>query len=105
MLVLASALERYRFHCQFSLLQRTSEMHWFFLVLVFYQLSLIRAQANLPLVLFISLHGFRSDYSKLYGPLPNFQRLAQRGVHTLSMIPTFNTATIPNHYTYVLQLA
>jgi predicted AlkP superfamily pyrophosphatase or phosphodiesterase len=67
---------------------------------LFYNLSFVTSQ-SLPLLLIVSLDGFRYDYSKLHGPLLNFQRLEQRGVRTHSMISTFNTATIPNHYTYV----
>ena len=56
---------------------------------------------SVPLLLLVSFDGFRYDYPQLYGPLENFSRLEQRGVHAHSMIPTFNTATYPNHYTYV----
>lgn len=79
-------------------------MHWFSIVLLLSHVYSIQTEQNIPLLLFISLHGFRSDYSKLHGPLANFNRLAQRGVHTPSMIPTFNTAKIPNHYTMMTGL-
>lgn len=73
---------------------------WFSLIIIFDQLSLIFSQ-SLPLLLLVSFDGFRFDYTKLYGPLENFSRLEQRGVHVHSMISTFNTATLPNQYTYV----
>jgi predicted AlkP superfamily pyrophosphatase or phosphodiesterase len=75
-------------------------MWWFSFIFVLYKSSFILSQ-SLPLLLLISFDGFRFDYPKLYGPLENFSRLEQRGVHAHSMMSTFNTATFPNHYTYV----
>jgi predicted AlkP superfamily pyrophosphatase or phosphodiesterase len=75
-------------------------MWWILLIIIFCKLSLILSQ-SLPLLLFVSFDGFRFDYPKIYGPLENFSRLKQRGVYAHSMIPTFNTATLPNQYTYV----
>jgi predicted AlkP superfamily pyrophosphatase or phosphodiesterase len=71
---------------------------WCFLVIVFLCNTLTQ---SLPLLLLVSFDGFRHDYPKLHGPLENFRRLEQRGVHVQKMIPTFTTATFPNHYTYV----
>ena len=62
--------------------------------------SLISAQ-SFPLLLLVSFDGFRWDYPQIHGPLPNFRRLEQRGVHARQMITTFTTATFPNHYRYV----
>jgi predicted AlkP superfamily pyrophosphatase or phosphodiesterase len=72
---------------------------WCFLVIL--NISLIFAQSE-PLLLLVSFDGFRHDYPKLHGPLKNFRRLEQRGVHAQNMISTFTTATFPNHYTYVI---
>jgi predicted AlkP superfamily pyrophosphatase or phosphodiesterase len=74
-------------------------MWWFLLIIISCKLSLIFSQ-SLPLLLLVSFDGFRFDYPKIYGPLENFSRLKQRGVHVHSMISTFNTATLPNQYTY-----
>ncbi|UJR31348.1 hypothetical protein I4U23_018844 [Adineta vaga] len=78
-------------------------MRWFSFLLFAYQFSSIHSQ-SLPLLLLVSFDGFRWDYPKLHGPLPNFSRLQQLGVHAHSMIPTFTTATYPNHYTLITGL-
>ena len=70
------------------------------LVFLCISLAVIEGQ-SLPLLLVVSFDGFRHDYPTLHGPLRNFRRLEQRGVHALNMIPSFTTATFPNHYTYV----
>jgi predicted AlkP superfamily pyrophosphatase or phosphodiesterase len=74
---------------------------WCFLVILFLlNTTLILAQ-SIPLLLLVSFDGFRHDYPKIHGPLKNFRRLEERGVHAHKMISTFTTATFPNHYTYV----
>ncbi|CAF1370640.1 unnamed protein product [Adineta steineri] len=78
-------------------------MWWFSILVLLYNSSFIFSQ-SLPLLLLVSFNGFRWDYPKLYGPLGNFSRLEQRGVHAHSMIPTFTTATYPNHYTLITGL-
>lgn len=75
-------------------------MRCFIGILILFNISLIFAQ-SLPLLLLVSFDGFRHDYPKLHGPLKNFQRLEERGVHAHKMIPTFTTATFPNHYTLI----
>lgn len=75
-------------------------MPWLSHILFFYKLSFILSQST-PLLLIVSFDGFRFDYPQLHGPLRHFSRLEQRGVHAHSMIPSFTTATYPNHYTYV----
>jgi predicted AlkP superfamily pyrophosphatase or phosphodiesterase len=80
-----------------------TKMWWFAFILFLYKSSFILSE-SLPLLLLISFDGFRFDYPNLYQPLENFSRLEQRGVHAHSMIPTFTTATFPNHYTYVYLL-
>mgnify|MGYP002378516324 FL=1 len=62
--------------------------------------SLLISSQSLPLVLLISFDGFRFDYPIIHGPLENFSRLKQRGVHAPSMTSTFHTGTLPNDYTY-----
>lgn len=75
---------------------------WCYLLVLIWcsvSVSVLDAQ-SFPLLLVVSFDGFRHDYPKLHGPLRNFRRLEQRGVHASKMIPTFTTATFPNHYTY-----
>ncbi|CAF1033645.1 unnamed protein product [Rotaria sp. Silwood1] len=78
-------------------------MSWLSFFLFFYKLSFILSQ-SVPLLLLISFDGFRFDYPQLYGPLRYFSRLQEQGVHAHSMIPTFTTATYPNHYTLITGL-
>ncbi|CAF2500492.1 unnamed protein product [Rotaria sp. Silwood2] len=72
-------------------------------ILILCYISMIIAQ-SLPLLLLVSFDGFRHDYPKLHGPLKNFHRLQERGVHAQKMIPTFATTTFPNHYTMITGL-
>ncbi|CAF1196965.1 unnamed protein product [Rotaria sp. Silwood1] len=77
---------------------------WCFIgILILCPISFILAQ-SLPLLLLVSFDGFRHDYPKLHGPLKNFRRLEERGVHAPRMIPTFATTTFPNHYTIITGL-
>ncbi|CAF1160576.1 unnamed protein product [Rotaria sordida] len=78
-------------------------MSWLLCVLFFYKSSFILSQ-SVPLLLLVSFDGFRFDYPRLYGPLRYFSRLEDQGVHAHSMIPTFTTATFPNHYTLITGL-
>ncbi|CAF4145542.1 unnamed protein product [Rotaria sp. Silwood2] len=78
-------------------------MSWLSLILFFYNSSFILSQ-SVPLLLLVSFDGFRFDYPQLYGPLRYFSRLEEQGVHAHSMIPTFTTATFPNHYTLITGL-
>lgn len=58
--------------------------------------------ADRPMVLLISIDGFRADY--LYrGHTPNLLALAKRGV-TGTMRPSFPSKTFPNHYALVTGL-
>ena len=57
------------------------------------------SEQSFPLLLLVSFDGFRHDYPILHGPLKNFRRLAENGVRAHQMIPSFITATFPNHYT------
>lgn len=53
-----------------------------------------------PIVLMISIDGFRSDYLEKYKP-PVLSRMAKSGVLAESMIPGFPTLTFPNHISLV----
>jgi predicted AlkP superfamily pyrophosphatase or phosphodiesterase len=52
---------------------------------------------NQPLVLLVSLDGWRWDYSTK-APVPNLQSLAARGVRAEGLIPAYPSKTVPNHY-------
>ena len=56
-----------------------------------------------PSVVLVSIDGFRADYLEL-GLTPNLQRLADQGVRTEWMAPSYPTLTFPNHYTLVTGL-
>ena len=53
-----------------------------------------------PVVLLISLDGFRWDYLNR-GVSPNINALAARGVRAKSLISVFPSETFPNHYSIV----
>ena len=72
-------------------------MRCFQVIIFLSSTSLIIAQ-SFPLLLLVSFDGFRHDYPQIYGPLKNFDRLAQRGVRARNMISTFSTTTFANHY-------
>lgn len=55
-----------------------------------------------PLVILISIDGFRPDYLDR-GVTPTLSRLAQQGVRA-EMRPSFPSLTFPNHYTLVTGL-
>lgn len=59
--------------------------------------------ASLPLLLLISLDGFRWDYPDLYH-LPHFNSVLQRGVRVKYIENTFATSTFPLHLTMVTGL-
>ncbi|HEY8380022.1 MAG TPA: ectonucleotide pyrophosphatase/phosphodiesterase [Nannocystis sp.] len=50
-----------------------------------------------PYVVVVSFDGFRYDYLDRYD-VPNFDRLARRGVRADGLIPVFPSKTFPNHY-------
>ncbi|MCB2063319.1 MAG: alkaline phosphatase family protein [Novosphingobium sp.] len=58
-----------------------------------------RANDRAPLVILISLDGFRPDYLDR-GVTPNLSALAARGI-SAAMRPSFPTKTFPNHWTLV----
>ncbi len=53
-----------------------------------------------PYVILISFDGMKPEYLQRI-ELPNFQRVMQRGVRSVGMIPTFPSKTFPNHYSIV----
>lgn len=55
-----------------------------------------------PIVLLLSIDGFRADYLDRFST-PNLDRLATRGVRA-SLIPSFPSKTFPNHWTLVTGL-
>lgn len=59
--------------------------------------------ADKPIVVLISIDGFRYDYFERFEP-PALTRLAARGVRAEGLIPQFPTKTFPNHYTLVTGL-
>ena len=60
----------------------------------------VTAAAEPPLLILVSLDGFRWDYDATM-PALNLQRLASRGVRAERLIPSFPSKTFPNHYTIV----
>lgn len=56
------------------------------------------AQEKEPIVLLISLDGFRHDYVARFQP-PNLSRFISEGSAAEGLIPSFPSKTFPNHYT------
>ena len=56
-----------------------------------------------PLLLLVSIDGFRADYLER-GFTPNLKRLALSGTHAERLTPVFPTITFPNHYSLVTGL-
>lgn len=56
-----------------------------------------------PVVILISIDGFRAEYFDRLQP-PALTRLAARGVRSEGLIPQFPSKTFPNHYTIVTGL-
>ncbi len=56
------------------------------------------AQQKDPIVILISLDGFRYDYVERFGP-ENLTRFIASGTAAKGLIPSFPTKTFPNHYT------
>jgi len=55
-------------------------------------------QEKEPILIFISLDGFRHDYVERFQP-ENLSRFIAEGVGAKGLIPSFPTKTFPNHYT------
>jgi predicted AlkP superfamily pyrophosphatase or phosphodiesterase len=56
-----------------------------------------------PIVILVSIDGFRWDYLETYRP-PTLLALAAEGVRAEGLIPQFPSKTFPNHYTIVTGL-
>jgi predicted AlkP superfamily pyrophosphatase or phosphodiesterase len=62
-----------------------------------------RPDAAQPIVILVSLDGWRWDYHTRFSA-PNLERLIARGVRAERLIPSFPSKTFPNHYTVVTGL-
>ncbi len=62
-----------------------------------------QAPALPPLLILVSIDGFRADYFDL-GLTPTLAQLANEGVHARAMRPSFPSLTFPNHYTLITGL-
>jgi predicted AlkP superfamily pyrophosphatase or phosphodiesterase len=60
-------------------------------------------QSPLPIVILISIDGWRWDYIDRFEP-PVLSRMAVSGVKSAGLIPIFPSKTFPNHYTVVTGL-
>jgi predicted AlkP superfamily pyrophosphatase or phosphodiesterase len=60
----------------------------------------VKAADRKPLVLLVSIDGFRADYLER-GITPNLKRLALSGTHADRLTPVFPSITFPNHYALV----
>lgn len=60
-------------------------------------------QSGGPVVVLVSLDGFRWDFLDRY-PTPSLHRLAARGVRARWLQPVFPTLTFPNHYSIITGL-
>jgi predicted AlkP superfamily pyrophosphatase or phosphodiesterase len=61
------------------------------------------APATRPLLILVSLDGWRWDYDTK-APAPNLRALMARGVRATGLIPGFPSKTVPNHYSIVTGL-
>lgn len=82
-------------------------LRWLVLVVVACVASLagapLSAQSAKPILVLISVDGFRYDYFDR-AKAPNLKALAARGVRSQGLIPSFPSVTFPNHYTIVTGL-
>lgn len=61
------------------------------------------AHQGKPVVIMISLDGFRHDYVQKYDP-PNLKKFIEGGSQAEALIPIYPSLTFPNHYTLVTGL-
>jgi predicted AlkP superfamily pyrophosphatase or phosphodiesterase len=73
-------------------------MRRIFLLLFLFQISAGFSQEKKPVVILISLDGFRYDYVERFQP-ENLMRFIAEGVSAKGLIPSFPSKTFPNHYT------
>ncbi|SFU16319.1 Predicted pyrophosphatase or phosphodiesterase, AlkP superfamily [Algoriphagus locisalis] len=67
-------------------------------VLAFSTVSFAQEKNHEPIVILISLDGFRYDYVERFQP-ENLKKFIANGVAAESMMPSFPSKTFPNHYT------
>lgn len=65
--------------------------------------AIAAAQSARPIVILISIDGWRWDYLERFKP-PTLGALAAAGVRSEGLIPVFPSKTFPNHYTMVTGL-
>ncbi|HUG11692.1 MAG TPA: ectonucleotide pyrophosphatase/phosphodiesterase, partial [Opitutaceae bacterium] len=66
-------------------------------------LTLANALTAAPVVLLISLDGYRWDYPELH-PTPAIRAIIDRGVRAEGLVPCYPSYTFPNHYSIVTGL-
>jgi predicted AlkP superfamily pyrophosphatase or phosphodiesterase len=66
-------------------------------------LALVASAAERPILILVSLDGWRWDYLARFKP-PALTGLAARGVVSEGLVPSFPSKTFPNHYTLVTGL-
>ena len=65
----------------------------------------VAAEAPAPVVVLVSLDGFRHDYlDRADVEAPTLRRLAAEGVRAERLVPVYPTKTFPNHYSIVTGL-
>lgn len=70
-----------------------------FIILVLLLTNILFAQKT-PYVILISLDGFRWDYLDR-GITPNLEKMKSKGIHALSLRPSFPSKTFPNHQSII----
>lgn len=53
-----------------------------------------------PIVIMLSLDGFRADYIEKMNP-PSLKKIAQEGIYSPALIPSYPSHTYPNHFSLV----
>lgn len=75
-----------------------------FVAIALFAILPVRAvPSDKPIVILVSLDGWRWDYIDRAN-VPNLKALAARGVRSQGLIPSFPSVTFPNHYTLVTGL-
>ena len=65
----------------------------------------VERQARTPIVVMLSLDGFRYDYLEQYPQqTKNLRRMANSGLQVAGLIPGFPSSTFPSHYSIVTGL-
>lgn len=74
------------------------KIYWLFLAVFVYPTFAFSQEGEEPIVILISLDGFRYDYVERFQP-ENLGRFIAAGAAAESMMPSFPSKTFPNHYT------